>query len=254
MKFPIKTIIVENEAHELIRLKKLLLKRKDIFDIVSEVTEYRVAVATLKQYHFDLSIFDIYLDEGKDCYDLINEVGRKNLEIIALTSQQKTVHPGKAHVFVGDCLWFEKPYISENVLPFIEQVKEQVLKLQESRIYEIPVPGGKNIPLRQDKICFIKGSGKQTNYYVVEKENQDYKIVTSTETIEKVIERLSEDVFVQVHRSYLFNIHFYKGRSSGRRFGIKMGGVINTEVPSKIKIPFSKKYLSALLQKLRIEE
>lgn len=253
MKFPLKTAIVENETDELKKLKKLLDGRKDIFDVQEACAEYALATELLKLRPFDLCIFDIVLDEGQDCYDLIATVGREKLGILGLTTQFPTIPSKKAYVNIGRCLPFEKPYRQENLDAFIELLTKEVKEIQNLKIYDIPAVGNKIIPLRQDKICFIAGKGKQTLYYVVDSYLNDYRVISSPETMEQAFNRLSKDFFVQIHRSIIFNIGFYLSRSSGRILHLKTSVLINTGIPSKVKIKCGKKYLPDLLKKLGIE-
>ena len=247
MKFPLKTAIIENEPDELKKLKDLLETRKDIFDVREAISEYGVAVQVLKLRQFDLGIFDVALDEGQDCVNLINEVGPENFDLIALTTQFPSV-PKKA-LNIRGVLPFEKPYRQDNLEVFIKVLEKEVKEIQNLIVYRIPTPGGKIVSIRQDKICFVSGKGKETEYYVVENYQREKKKIVSIDTLEKALERLSKDFFMQIHRSTIFNISFYQSHRSGRIIGRKTSTIIDTGIRSNIKIKCSNQYLDELIER-----
>ena len=110
MKRLLETFIVEDDP---IALEDLLLELKhhhDIIKISKIAKSYKEALDIILRYKFDLSILDIYLPEGRTCFDLIKNSNLSNFGIIALNSKIPLIPLNLFSTFKYVPLFIEKNY------------------------------------------------------------------------------------------------------------------------------------------------
>ncbi|WP_298904455.1 LytTR family DNA-binding domain-containing protein [uncultured Psychroserpens sp.] len=208
----IKAILVDDEAYirQNVSSKLEAYFNNDI-EVVGEAESVKEAVALIKEKKPNLLFLDVQLKDGTS-FDILNKIEDKNFDIIFITGFDN--HAIKA-IKVGALDYILKPIDDEEfkaaVLKAIQNVKEEndIDKLVEiSSEYFLGVKK-KRIILKtmenvyavyEDDILYCKSEGNYTTFYT----KQSERILVS-KSIKKVVELLSEDVFIRCHQSYLVN-------------------------------------------------
>ena len=180
-------------------------------EVVGEAESVKEAVALIEEKKPDLLFLDVQLKDGTS-FDILNKIEDKNFDIIFITGFDN--HAIKA-IKVGALDYILKPIddgeFKTAVLKAIQNIKEEndIEKLVEiSSEYFLGVKK-KRIILKtmenvyavyEDDILYCKSEGNYTTFYT----KQSERILVS-KPIKKVIELLSEDVFIRCHQSYLVN-------------------------------------------------
>lgn len=208
----IKAILVDDEAYirDDIRAKLLQYFDEDI-EIVGEAENVKSAVKLIQDEKPNLLFLDIHLQDGTS-FDILNSISNKDFDIIFITGYDN--HAIKA-IKVGALDYILKPIdddeFKQAVIKAIENSKQDtdLEKLVEISSEYFQGVQKKRIVLKtlenvyvvyEDDISYCKSDGNYTTFYTQKSE----KILVS-KSIKKVLELLSEDIFVRCHQSYLVN-------------------------------------------------
>jgi len=208
----IKALLIDDEAYIRDAIKaKLSQYFADDIQVVGEAESVKSGVQLIQDKNPDLLFLDIHLQDGTS-FDILNKIEDKNFDIIFITGFDN--HAIKA-IKVGALDYILKPIdddeFKEAVIKAIENSKhdndlERLVEISSEYFQGVQK---KRIVLKtlenvyvvyEDDISYCKSEGNYTTFYIKKSE----KILVS-KSIKKVLELLSEDVFVRCHQSYLVN-------------------------------------------------
>lgn len=208
----IKAILVDDEAYIRDNVKaKLGHYFNEDVEIVGEAESVASAIKIIEGKKPDLLFLDIHLTDGTS-FDILNKLTNKNVDVIFITGFD--AHAIKA-IRIGALDYILKPIdddeFREAVTKAIANSKEEnnIEKLVEISNEYFHGVKKKRIILKtlnnvyavyEDDILYCKSEGNYTTFYT----QQSEKIVVS-KPIKKIIELLSEDVFIRCHQSYIVN-------------------------------------------------
>jgi DNA-binding LytR/AlgR family response regulator len=199
--------IVEDEPLIAATIETALLKQG--FNVVGNAEDVISALKDITIYQPDLILVDIQLDGSKDGVDLALELDKQQIPYLYLTSQTdpetiervKTTHP------LG--------YI---VKPFTEHSLRSNIELAWHN-YEVQNAGflilksdGRTHKINQNSILYLKAFD---NYCYVYTTTRSYLV---PHTLKHMSEQLSNNLFVQTHRSYWVNINHIEGIETNKLF------------------------------------
>ncbi|MEO1032776.1 MAG: LytTR family DNA-binding domain-containing protein [Bacteroidota bacterium] len=208
----IKAILIDDEAHVRQDIREKLDHHfSNEIVIIDEAESVAKALDAIKKHEPHLLFLDIHLPDGTG-FELITKSDFKNFDVIFITGFDH--HAIKA-IKVGALDYILKPVDEDEfkaaVVKAIENHKKEnhLEKLIEiSNEYFLGVKKKRIIlkttdnvyAIYEDDIIYCKSDGNYTTFYTSLLE----KIVVS-KSLKKIIEILSEDVFVRCHQSYVVN-------------------------------------------------
>lgn len=208
----IRAILVDDEAYVRDNIRvKLSQYFEDDIEIVDEAESVDTAIQLIEHEKPNLLFLDIHL-KGGTSFDVLNKISEKNFDVIFITGYDN--HAIKA-IKVGALDYILKPIdddeFKQAVVKAIENSKQDndLEKLVEISSEYFQGVQKKRIVLKtlenvyvvyEDDIWYCKSEGNYTTFYTQKSE----KILVS-KSIKKVLELLSDDIFVRCHQSYLVN-------------------------------------------------
>lgn len=205
--------------------KKILLENNYK---VWEAKNSMEALEILKKEKIDLAILDINLGANeKDGITVAQQINDKfSVPFIYLTAYDNTEIIGKA-ISTLPKSYLTKPY--KNV-DLITSVEIAISHSDKKNIPKIIVKDQEyQVELSINEINYIESEG---NYLLI---HTDKKLYKSRSTIKQIVEVLSNNTFVQVHRAFVVN------KDKIEKFNIK------SVVVKNIEIPVSKNYQEFIL-------
>ncbi|MDH7445380.1 LytR/AlgR family response regulator transcription factor [Aquimarina sp. 2201CG14-23] len=243
----IKAIVVDDEVYIRDNVKaKLTQYFSEDIEVVGEAESVEASIKIIEEKKPDLLFLDIHLTDGTS-FDLLAKIKDKNFDIIFVTAFDE--HALKA-IKVGALDYILKPIenseFKEAVIKAIENSKKEhdLEKLVEISSEYFQGAQKKRIILKtlenvyvvyEDDILYCKSEGNYTTFYT----KKDKNIVVS-KPIKKVIELLSEDIFIRCHQSYLVN------KTHVSRYN-KQGVLI---IDPDIKVPVSSRRKDYVIEKI----
>lgn len=220
-------LVVEDDFLNRRLTKKVLIENGYT---VFEAKNARETIDILKKETIDLAILDINLGEGEiDGISLGQQIHEKfQIPFIYLTAYEnpKIIYEAIATLPFS---YLTKPFKNSDLIASVEisMIKSSSQKKQKQ---SISVKDGEyKVDLPTEEIYYIESEG---NYLLFHTEKKIYK---SRSTISQIIESLSSNTFVQVHRAYIVN------KNKIEKYNLKSVVVLN------VKVPVSKNNLSNLL-------
>ena len=254
MQFPVKAVIVENEIEVLDALEAMLSEYKDIIKIEKKFTKYRDAVTYFlnnpKQKPFDVSILDVYLDDAKNCYNLIDAVGIDRFGILVITTG-KPVIPEGMNITLSDFMLFPKIHNDERVFNFIQKLKKEVDEI----ISSVASPQKLSISLKdkseklinfEDVVCIIS-TGKESKQTLFVCNNG--KEFESNEPFSSVLLRIKHESLFQCYKGGIVNINYISGKDPDKKNGGSLHLQYANDTLSKI-IYYGDDYSGELMDKI----
>lgn len=185
---------------------------------VLEAKNVQEALEILKKEMIDLAVLDINLGEneqdGISLGQLINE--KYAVPFIYLTAFETTEMIQKA-VATIPYSYLIKPFKTIDLITSIEIAIKQFGKKYVPKI--AVKDNGYTVDLSVDAINYIESDGNYLSFHT------DDKVYKLRMTIKHVLEQLSENNFVQVHRAYVVN------KTKIEKFNLKNVIINNTEIP-----------------------
>lgn len=208
----IRAILVDDESYVRSNVRAKLLEHfSGDIEIIGEAESVDSAVKLIEDKKPGLLFLDIHLSDGTS-FDILNKITDKNVDVIFITGFDE--HAIKA-IKVGALDYILKPIdvdeFKEAVVKAIENRKEEsnIEKLVEISNEYFQGVKKKRIILKtlenvyavyEDDILYCKSEGNYTTVFTLQSE----RIVVS-KPIKKIIELLSEDIFIRCHQSYIVN-------------------------------------------------
>ncbi|WP_298508584.1 LytTR family DNA-binding domain-containing protein [uncultured Kordia sp.] len=243
----IKAILVDDESYirDNVRQKIQQYFSEDIA-IIGEAESVEQAVTLIKEKSPDLLFLDIQLTDGTS-FDILDQIEANNLDIIFITGFDK--HAIKA-IKVGALDYMLKPIDDAEFKEAVEKAIESSKKENDmEKLIEISSEYFKGVQKKrivlktmenvyviyEDDILYCRSEGNYTTFYTLQSE----KILVS-KPIKKVIEILSEDVFIRCHQSYIVN------KKHVLRYNRQGVLIVNHE----IKVPVSSRRKDYVIEKI----
>ncbi len=233
----IKAIIIDDEIYIRDIIKEKLIKYfNDDIEIVAVAGSVESAVTKIEEEKPDLLFLDIHLKEGTS-FDILSKIAYKNFEIIFITGFDE--HAIKA-IKVGALDYILKPI---DDLEFKEAVNKAILNSKKGdgieKLVEVSEEYFKGVLKKriilktledvyivyEDDILYCKSEGNYTTFYT----RQSDEILIS-KPLKKILELLSENIFIRCHKSYLVN------KNHVTRYNKQGKLIINTETQVPVSI------------------
>jgi DNA-binding LytR/AlgR family response regulator len=197
-------IIIDDESAARAIIQQLCAQTEDI-TVLSEFENAVEALKYLNQHDVEVIFLDIHMPgfSGIDFVQTIN----KNVKVVMTTGNTEFATESYEYDHIVD-------YLVKPITP--ERFQRCVQKLKGSALAQKSTPSSKEgqgpqdlyinidrrlIKLKFNEIMIIEAKG---DYIQVKTESKDYTVHT---TLKKILAKLPEDNFLQVHRSYIINFN-----------------------------------------------
>ncbi|MBT8301266.1 MAG: LytTR family DNA-binding domain-containing protein [Maribacter sp.] len=197
-------IIIDDEAAARAIVAQLCSKIAEL-DVIDEFSSAIDAIKFLNQQTVDVIFLDIHMP-GFSGFDFVQTL--KNPPKIILTTSD-TNFAITAYEYEAIVDYLVKPITFERFEKSIQKVKNTLSQQPKIGNKENASPGTgeelyinidrRLIKLRFNEILLIEAKG---DYIEVKTENELYRVHN---TLKKIKEKLPEDIFLQIHRSYIIN-------------------------------------------------
>jgi two-component system LytT family response regulator len=210
----IRTLIVDDEENNRLRLARLISEHFPIIDVVGEADGVETGVQSIEKLRPELVLLDIKMGDG-DAFDLLQKIDDIFFKIIFITAYEEYA----LRAFKYSALdYLLKPVTTEQLQSAFERVEKQLLadlNLQLSILQKnLDSPKQKILVLKtSDKIYLVnideivrcESDANYTRFFT----SDGYKYLVSSSMIE--YEGLLETHgFFRIHRSHIVNISFIK--------------------------------------------
>lgn len=188
--------------------------------IIFEAKNAREALELLKKESIDLCILDINLGENElDGMSLSQQIKEKfDIPFIYLTAYDDPEVINKA-VATRPYSFLTKPFKNADLIASVEVSIRQSAHLHRYKPSILVKDEDYNLELPIDEINYIESEG---NYLFFHTDKKTYKCRS---TVKQVLEKLPENIFVQVHRAYVIN------KTRVEKFSPKSMMIRNKEIP-----------------------
>jgi two-component system LytT family response regulator len=203
----IKTLIVEDDAFNVILLKKILHKYSPTIEIIAKATNSEEFVDLLFSANPDLILLDIHLGEEKNTLELLSEVSGIQAEIIIIsTDESQAIKAINQYPVAG---YITKPIRIVQLKKVIEKATKNIqLKRMANKSTGflsdvlIAVSTAKAIEfLKIEDILYLEADGKYTIFHLIDK-----KIRVVSKNIGEYEKTLPFHFFFRIHHKYIVNI------------------------------------------------
>lgn len=208
----IKAILIDDDSQ--IRndvREKILAQFDNEIIIVGEADSVASALVQIENHKPDLLFLDIHLTDGTG-FDVLTKTDYKDFDVIFITGFDN--HAIKA-IKVGALDYIIKPVDEEELsqaiskaidhkqddkhLEKLAQVSSEYFKGAEKKRIIIKTVNTV-YAIYEDDILYCKSDGNYTTLYT-----QQFEKIVASKPIKKILEVLSEDVFIRCHQSYIVN-------------------------------------------------
>lgn len=210
------TLIIDDEKIARIRLRRLLDKFSDIFQIIGEAKNGDEGLEMIQNLKPDLIFLDIQMP-GKTGFEMLKELevlpiiifctafeefALKAFNTLALDYLVKPVVAERLEFTVNKLMKLKKEYQNTAVNDLLGLLQQQT---EIKKLHSIPHKiGDRVILVKHEKITYFLSSEKYVEFYT--KEGKKYMTQLS---LKKLEERLPGN-FKRVHRSVIVNIEYIK--------------------------------------------
>jgi len=208
----IRTLIIEDENKNRIRLRRMTENHFPNISIVGEADGVETGLKAIKDHKPELVLLDIKLEDG-DAFELLEKVDKIFFKIIFTTAFEE--YALKAIKFSA-LDYLLKPVIVEELKVAIDKAESQILndlKLQFSTLQlNLNSPKNKTIVLRtMEKIYLVEimeivrceSDGQYTRVFT--REGKKYMVSNPMKEYEDILE---DHGFFRIHKSHIVNLSF----------------------------------------------
>ena len=198
-------ILVDDQASARAIIRRLCDSEADL-EVIGEFENAIEALRCLNKETVDVAFLDIHMP-GFTGFDFMETI-RHPLKVVLITSDDQFALESYGYAPVVDYL--VKPISPERFAKAVEKIRQQLGPFRKSDV-SIPEPRSEqdlfvNIDRRLVKISlnhilFIEAKG---DYILVKTDQKDIRVHT---TLKSILEKLPEDQFLKIHRSFIINIH-----------------------------------------------
>lgn len=242
----LRTIIIDDEAHQRLTIEKMVTRYCPPVDIVAQAEGVKTGVEAIKKHKPDLILLDIKMYDGTG-FDLLDQLHPIDFKVIFITAFDQ--YAVKAFKFSA-LDYLLKPIDPDELVQAVDKAREIIqndfvaqlenlrehLSLDNKSNKKIIIKTFDNIHLVPvDEILYCKSDSSYTTVNLV---NQSRIIVSAY--LKDYEEMLSDSGFFRVHKSYLINLRLI------RRFEKAEGGYVVLE--GDVKIPVASRKREQLLE------
>jgi len=211
-----KAIIVDDEKHCRLSLKKMLEWYCPQVSVVSESKNADEGIKAIKEHTPDIVFLDIEMPR-KNGFDLINEFDKVDFNIIFTTAYDEFALQAFK---VNAAAYLLKPVSEKELTRTVNKIIEQpsstfdqnklmeiyeMLKLNNS-IEKIAIPTLEGMEFVNPKdIIRCKAEGNYTKIHLISNES-----IFISKTLKQIAELINKSYFIRPHASHLVNVHFIK--------------------------------------------
>jgi DNA-binding LytR/AlgR family response regulator len=199
----IKVIVIEDDEVALVNLKRLL-KKIDQLDLLATFDNPIKAISFLEENDVDLMFLDLHMP-GFSGFDLLENKANLPSTIITTSDSSKALDAFQFNVID----YLIKPIDLSRLMKSIEKFKssssstsplKSKAESEASDHVYINIQG-RLIKIQYDDLYIVEAKG---DYVVFKTKEKDF-IVHST--LKRIEEKLSNAIFMKIHRSYIININ-----------------------------------------------
>lgn len=215
----LRTIIVEDEKTSRDILKNYLNKYCPQVEILGEAENIEIALELIRTHNPNLVFLDVEMPYG-NAFDLLDRVGIINFDTIFVTAyQQYAIEALNQHA----AYYLMKPISIDELIKAVDYVsqirtKEQVLHQQVLTPKLPPNVGKISIPTQNGfeiiDTANILYCQADDNYAHIHLNDGNSKLISKT--LKFLEQKLSENGFLRVHKSYLINLNAIKSYHRGK--------------------------------------
>jgi DNA-binding LytR/AlgR family response regulator len=196
-------IIIDDEATARAVISQLCSKSREL-DVIEEFDNPIEAIKFLSQQNIDIVFLDIHMP-GFSGIDFVQTL--KNPPKIVLTTSD-TSFAVDAYEYEAIVDYLVKPVTQDRFEKTIEKVKSMALRPAPNLNREEDRVSGQDlyinidrrlIKLKLNEIIIIEANG---DYIDIKTDQEKYHVRT---TLKKIKDKLPENIFLQIHRSYIIN-------------------------------------------------
>lgn len=208
----IKSIVIEDDP----RMRQDIVKKIEMLfpkevSILTECDTVESAIQQIEQLRPDLIFLDINLKDGTG-FDVLTQSHYKEFDVIFITGFDH--HAIKA-IKVGALDYIIKPVDEEELKEAVEKaIKHQQQDKHLEKLAQVSSDYFKGVEKKriviktvntvyaiyEDDILYCKSDGNYTTLFT-----QNFERIVASKPIKKILEILSEDIFVRCHQSYIVN-------------------------------------------------
>ena len=240
----IRTIIIEDEENNRIRLKNLIRDNFPQISVVGEAEGVESGLEAIEKLNPELLMLDIQMGDG-NAFDLLGKLDSINFKIIFVTAYEE--YALKAIKFSALDYLLKPVSVDDLRTAFIKE-EEQILaelKLQLSNLQNnLQTSRSKTLALRTSEKIYLLEVNKiirceaDRNYTYFFVQEQKKHIVS--QPMKEFEDLLTEFGFIRIHRSHLINIAYIES------FDKSDGGYIILK--DKTELPVSRRKKSEILE------
>jgi two-component system, LytTR family, response regulator LytT len=196
----LKILIIEDELLIAEMLKETLLDLNYI--VVAIARNFEAAIMELKnKTTINFVFLDINLSEKKTGFDVAEKLNIEfNIPFIFLTSYSDTKTIQEAVIF-KPAAYLIKPFTKSDLYVTLELFKSR--DFTDEKTFEIK-DGHFNVKIKHIDILWIKSE----NIYIEIKTTTKTYLIRSS--LEKFLEKIDDENFIRIHRSYVVNLYHIK--------------------------------------------
>lgn len=210
----ITAVIIDDESHSSSRLQKML-SLHDTIKIVGLAEDVVGGIKTIQQKNPDLVFLDIEMPDGSG-FDLLEQFQKPNFQVIFITGHNEFAIKAFEHSAIDYILKpvqekdlsraIEKAIYLVDRLHNVEKIELMLRSLENKEFSKLALPSMNSFEFinKKDIIC-CEADSNYTHVYL-----SDQRKLTTTNTLKKMDEILTERNFFRVHKSFIININFVK--------------------------------------------
>jgi DNA-binding LytR/AlgR family response regulator len=190
--------IIVDDDKVFVRILQELINKFDYLELTESFADAEAAKSFLKDEDVDLIFLDVEFP-GESGMDLIQYLN-KNTQVILVTGKEKYAVEAFEYNVVD---YLVKPISADRFNRAVKKAKEYYdlkssLQINKNRLFMKENNAYHNV--LADDVLFVEALG---DYVVVNTRNKKYTLLTTMKQIEQ---KLPEQKFMRVHRSYIINI------------------------------------------------
>lgn len=221
-KYPINTyVIVENNPLDAQRVISLMQKRYPQMECYGNIQTVPEAIQVISDHRPDLVFMDVQLDDGKTCFDILDNIPPDDVRLIFVTNSEK--HAEQAFEY-NSVAYIRKPINASKLISAIKKAEEvkfsptqsmadarDVLVVADPMQHKVNIDHeGRIARIVLNDIIAFKGAGRQARYSYVYLQDHSLNLL-QTPYRSKPLGHLVEfhdlpDVFFRT-KSWLINLN-----------------------------------------------
>jgi two-component system LytT family response regulator len=220
MEGKIRTIIVEDEHKSLLTLKTLLELYCPEVEVIGTGNCVESGVGAIDRLNPDLVFLDISMPDG-DAFDLLNQVGKVEFEIIFITAHNdfalKAFEFSALHYLLKpiNCMELQdavRRYLKMRPVSHIKSRLEVMNNSLKNRFDKISLPSNDGLTIVEiQEIVRFEACGNYSTVFL-----SDGASIVVTKTLNQFEEILAGLQFIRIHNTHLINIRLVKKYQRGQ--------------------------------------